>query len=177
MAWCCPRDNEPMTRSEGSEDSGTGIMLPIHLQQGVSAQLSWSAFHKQNGRVFKAGRGRASGRWTSWASAHSSARLWSFPQGPGQSQAKICGLARVGFLLSLTASGWMEMEMSGWMRHCMSSALENSMAWGRYLCFARDRRGRRRLWLGMKIMVWRPGWGLRERTPAIAASAAARVQS
>ena len=57
MAQHCPREREPITRSEGRDNSGTGIMLPVHLQRGGSAQLSWSAFHKWNGRVFRGGWG------------------------------------------------------------------------------------------------------------------------
>jgi len=36
-----------MTRSEGREDSGTGIMPPVHLHRGGSAQLSWSTRHNR----------------------------------------------------------------------------------------------------------------------------------
>ena len=63
MVRHCPRERDPMTKSEGREDSGTGITPPIHLQRGGSAQLSWSAFHKLKGRVFRRGLGRALGIW------------------------------------------------------------------------------------------------------------------
>jgi len=63
MAQHCPRERDPSTKSEGREDSGTGITLPIHLQQGGSAQSSWSAFHNLKGRVFKRGWGMVSGIW------------------------------------------------------------------------------------------------------------------
>jgi len=59
----------------------------------------------------------------------------------------------------------------------MPSAPVNRVAWGRYLCFASDRRGRLRFRFGTKMMMCRPGWGPRERTPTMAASAAASVQS
>ena len=63
MARRCPRERDPITKSEGREDSGTGIMPPVHLQQGGSARPSWSAFHNLNGRDFRRGFGRASGIW------------------------------------------------------------------------------------------------------------------
>jgi len=101
----------------------------------------------------------------------------SLPRGPGQVQEKIRGSAHMGFLLSLAAKGWMEKVISGWRKHCMASAPVKRVAWGRYLCLARDSRGRWRFRLGTKITVWRPGWGPRERTPAIAASVAISVRS
>jgi len=63
MARRCPRERDPMIKSEGREDSETGITPPVHLQQGGSARLSWLAFHNLKGRVFKRGFGRASGIW------------------------------------------------------------------------------------------------------------------
>ena len=177
MARRCPSERDPITRSEGVDDSGTRITPPIHLQRGGSAQLSWSIFHNQKGRVFRGGRGAVSGIWCNWASTRSSARLWSLPQGPGQLHGKRRGSARVGFLLSLAAKWWMEMVIWGWRKHCIPSAPVNRVAWGRYLCFVRDRRGRWRFRFGMnKMMLW-PGCGPRERMPAMAASAAANVRS
>jgi len=157
MVQHCPRERDPMTRSEGREDSGTRITLPVHLQWGGSAQSSWSAFHSLKGRVFRRGFGRVSGMWWFCASARSSARLKSFPQGPGQSQGKVRGSACVGFLLSFTARGWMEIVMSGCKKHCIPSTPVNRVAWGRYLCFTKDRRGRWRFRLGTKIRIGRPG--------------------
>jgi len=91
-------------------------------------------------------------RW-SWASVHNSARLKSLLRGPGQLHGKMQGSARMGFLLSLTARGWMEMVMSGWRKHCMSSAPVNRVAWGRYLCLVKEKRGRWRLRFGTKMIV------------------------
>jgi len=59
----------------------------------------------------------------------------------------------------------------------MSSAPMKRVAWGKCLCFHRERSGRWRFRFGTKMMVWRPGWGPRERIPAMAASTATRVQS
>jgi len=59
----------------------------------------------------------------------------------------------------------------------MPSAPVNRVAWGRYLCFARDNRGRWRFRFGTKMITCWPGWGPRDRTPAMAASAAASVRS
>jgi len=153
MARRCPRDREPMMRSAGVEDSGTGITPPVHLHRGGSARFSWSSLQRWKGRVFKGSVGGGSGSWEDCASAWSSARLKSLPRGPGQLQAKTQGSAHVGFLLSLTASGWMEMEMAGCRRHCISSAPIKRVAWGRCLCFLRERRGRSRFWFGTKMMV------------------------
>jgi len=61
MVRRCPRDRDPMTRSEGREDSGTGITPPVHLQRGGSVWLSWSALHKLKGMVLRRGFGRVSG--------------------------------------------------------------------------------------------------------------------
>jgi len=177
MARHCPRERDPMMRSEGVDDSGTGITPPVHLQRGGSMRLSWSTFHNRKGRVFRRGFGGALGMCCIWASARSSARLKSLPRGPGQLHGKRRGLAHVGFLLSLVTKGWMEMVMSRWRKHCMPRAPVNRVAWGRYLCFARDKRGRCKFRFGTKMRMCQPGWGPRERTPAMAASVAASMRS
>ena len=55
-----------------------------------------------------------------WTSARNSARLKSFPQGPGHLHAKIRGSARDGFLLSLVGRGRTEMDMEGCKKHRMA---------------------------------------------------------
>jgi len=122
MARRCPRVRAPMTRSDGVDDSGTGIMPPVHLHRGGSAQFSWSIFHRVKGRDFRGGVGVWACERMDWASARSSARLKSFPRGPGQLAAKTRGSAREGFLLSFTARGRMTTEVSGWRKQCMSTA-------------------------------------------------------
>ena len=59
----------------------------------------------------------------------------------------------------------------------MLMAAKNRVACERYLCFVSDRRGRKRLQLGTNMIVLEPGWGPSDKMPAIAASAAAMVQS
>ena len=59
----------------------------------------------------------------------------------------------------------------------MFRAPQNSVACGRYCCLVREKRGRRRLRLGKKMIVCWPGWGPRDRTPAMAALVAAWVRS
>jgi len=39
IARRCPRDRDPMTRSEGREEAGTGIMPPVHLQRGACSHV------------------------------------------------------------------------------------------------------------------------------------------
>jgi len=142
MARRCPRVSAPITRSEGREESGTGIMPPVHLQRGGSAQFSCSSFHRRKGRDFNVGGGRCAGSTTSWASARSSARLKSFPQGPGQLHAKMRGSALVCFLLSLTGRGRIETEIEGLRKQCMLTVAVKRVVCGRYLCLVSDIRGR-----------------------------------
>ena len=52
MACHCPWVSDPRTKSEGVEESGTGIMPPVHGQTGGSAQSPCSWAHKRNGIVF-----------------------------------------------------------------------------------------------------------------------------
>jgi len=47
----------------------------------------------------------------------------------------------------------MEIVMSGCKKHCMPSAPVKRVAWGRYLCLDKDKRGRWRLQLGTKMRV------------------------
>ena len=92
-----------------------------------------------------------------WISARNSARLKSFPQGPGQLHAKIRGSARDGFLLSFVGRGKTEIEMEGWRKHRIARAEEKAEACGRYLCFVRENRGLWRVRLGTKMAVSEPG--------------------
>ena len=59
----------------------------------------------------------------------------------------------------------------------MASDAVNYKACDKYLCFERENKGWCRVQLGMKITVYDPGWGSKDRTPAMAASKAAKVQS
>jgi len=113
MARRCPRVKVLITRSEGSEKSGTRIMLPVHLQQGRSAQLSCSSFQRQKGRDFRGRGGVSYGMQVDCASAQISARLKSLLWRPGHLHANKQGSDHVGFLLSLTGRGRMVTEMSG----------------------------------------------------------------
>jgi len=53
----------------------------------------------------------------------------------------------------------------------------NKVACGRCLCFDSKKRGLCNVQLGMNIMVCCPGWRARDKTPAVATSAAAVTQS
>jgi len=59
----------------------------------------------------------------------------------------------------------------------MLTAAEKSVACGRYLCFVNEKSGQCKVRLGTKMIVLWPGCGPRDRTPALAASVAARVWS
>ena len=69
------------------------------------------------------------------------------------------------------------MEIEGWRKHRMAKAEEKAEACGRYLCFIKENKGLWRVRLGTKMAVSEPGWGPKERIPAMAASAAARMGS
>jgi len=138
MARCWPRDKAPMTRSDGREDSGTRVMLPVHLHQGGSAQFSWSAFQSWNRRDLSGVGGGWSTKWVDCASTQSLARLKSFPYGPSQLHAKMHGSACISFLLSLTGRGRTKTKMLGWRKQCILIANVKCVACGRYLCFVRE---------------------------------------
>ena len=122
MALHCPWVRDLRTKSEGVEDSGTGIMPPVHGQTGGSVQSPCSRAHNQKGKVFSGTWVPLGGSRMCWISARNSARLKSFPRGPGHWHAKIQGSARDGFLLSLVRRGRMEMDMVGCKKHCMARA-------------------------------------------------------
>ena len=71
----------------------------------------------------------------------------------------------------------MEMDMDGWRKHLMARADVKADAWGRYLCFESEKRGRCSMRFGTNTAVSDGGWGARERMPAMAASAAASMGS
>ena len=113
MARHCPRVSAPITRSDGVEDSGTGIKPPVHGQTGGSTQCACSSDHRRNGSVFTGSVSLPGGRRMVWLVAHNLARLKSFPQGPGHLHAKMCGSACDGFLLSLVRRGRTMIEKDG----------------------------------------------------------------
>ena len=122
MAHLCPWVSDPRTRSAGVEDSGTRIMPPVQGQTSGSAQSPCSCAHNRKGRVFSGAWAPPGGRRMCWISARNSARLKSFPRGPGQWHAKTQGSAHDGFLLSLVGRGRTEMEILGWRKHCIARA-------------------------------------------------------
>ena len=111
MARRCPWVKDPRTKSEGVEDSGTGITPPVQGQTGGSAQSPCSWAQSRKGKVFNGAWASLGGRRMCWISARSSARLKSFPRGPGHLHAKVRGSARDSFLLSLVGRGSTEVVM------------------------------------------------------------------
>ena len=148
-------------------------MPPVQGQTGGSAQSPCSWAHSRKGRVFSGAWVPLGGRRMCWISACSSARLKSFPRGPGHLHAKMWGSACDGFLLSLVGRGRTEMDMDGCKKHRMARADVKAVACRRYLCFDKEKRGRWRVRLGTNTAVSDTGCGPKKRMPAMAASVAA----
>ena len=88
-------------------------MLPVHLQQGGSAQLSCSSFQRWKGRDFRGRGGVSCGTRVDCASTRISTRLRSLLWRPGHLHVNKWGSDHIGFLLSLMGRGRMVTEMSG----------------------------------------------------------------